>query len=140
MDKLFIDSNVLFAAVFTGLKGSYPSLIIQLGRLNFFELYISRLVEAEVKRNLSKKKPDNLKLLSEVLEGIYKLSDVCLPLKELETLTKPDKIILSTAIYHNMDFFITGNTRDFHYLLGRKIINTRIVTPKEFFDIKNVLN
>jgi len=68
MDKLFIDSNVLFAAVFTGLKGSYPSLIIQLGRLNFFELYISRLVEVEVKRNLSKKKPDNLKLLSEVLD------------------------------------------------------------------------
>ncbi|HQD50898.1 MAG TPA: PIN domain-containing protein [Defluviitaleaceae bacterium] len=135
MYKVFIDSNVLLAAIISDFEGSYPSLIIKLGRLNLIELFISNLVEIEVRKNLTIKKPKNLRLFDEVLEDFHKLEDVYIPIRELETLSEADKIILSTAIYNRLDYFITGNTRDFKTLYGKKIINTTIVAPKEFFDI-----
>lgn len=134
MYKVFIDSNVLFAAIISDFQGSYPSLIIKLGRLNLIELFISNLVEIEVRKNLTIKKPENLRLLDEVVEDFHKLEDVYIPLRELENLSEADKIILSTAIYNRLGYFITGNTGDFKTLYGKKVINTTIVTPKEFFD------
>jgi len=135
MHKVFIDSNVLIAAIISELQGSYPSLIIKLGKLNLIELFISNLVEIEVRKNLTIKKPENLGLFDEVLKDFHKLEDVYIPLRELENLSEADKIILSTAIYNRVDYFITGNTRDFKPFYGKKIINTTIVSPKEFFDI-----
>ncbi len=135
MHKVFIDSNVFIAAIISELQGSYPSLIIKLGKLNLIELFISNLVEIEVRKNLTIKKPEILRLFDEVLKDFHKLEDVYIPLRELENLSEADKIILSTAIYNKIDYFITGNTRDFKTLYGKKIINTTIVTPKEFFDI-----
>lgn len=134
MNKVFIDSNVLFAAIFTELKGSYPSLIINLGRAKFFELYICNIVEIEVRKNLSMKKSEKLPLFEEVIKDLNKLKDVYIPLKEFKNLLEADKIILSTAVYNQMDFFITGNTRDFRHLYGKRIIKTKILNPKEFFN------
>ncbi|MGB9891514.1 MULTISPECIES: PIN domain-containing protein [Thermodesulfovibrio] len=134
MHKAFLDSNVLLSALISELQGSYPSLIIKLGRLNLIELFISNLVEIEVRKNLTIKKPKNLRLFDEVLENLHKLEDVYIQLRELENLSMTDKIILSTAIYNRVDYFITGNTRDFKTLYGKKVINTTIVSPKEFFD------
>lgn len=135
MPKVFIDSNVFIAAIISELQGSYPSLIIKLGKLNLIELFISNLVEIEVRKNLTIKKPESLKLFDAVLKDFHKLEDVYIPLRELKNLSEADKIILSTAIYNKIDYFITGNKRDFKTLYGKKIINTTIVTPKEFFDI-----
>lgn len=45
MNKVFIDSNVLIAAIISELQGSYPSIVIKLGKLNLIELFISNLVE-----------------------------------------------------------------------------------------------
>ncbi|GAB5046832.1 PIN domain-containing protein [Thermodesulfovibrio sp. TK110] len=135
MHKVFIDSNILLAAIFTELKGSYPSLIINFGNSKFFELYISNLVEIEVRKNLLIKKPEKLPLLEEVLKYFHKLRDIYVPLNEIQNLPEADKIILSTAIYNKMDFFITGNTKDFKHLYGKKIIKTMILKPKEFFEI-----
>ncbi|MEJ5228120.1 PIN domain-containing protein [Thermodesulfovibrio sp.] len=134
MHKAFLDSNVLLSAIISELQGSYPSLIIKLGRLNLIELFISNLVEIEVRKNLTIKKTNNLRLFDEVLENLHKLEDVYIQLRELENLSMTDKIILSTAIYNRVDYFITGNTRDFKTLYGKKVINTTIVSPKEFFD------
>lgn len=91
--------------------------------------------EIEDRKNLTIKKPESLKLFDEVLEAFHKLEDVYIPLRELENLSEADKIILSTAIYNKIDYFITGNTRDFKTLYGKKIIDKTIVTPKEFLDI-----
>ncbi|GLI53347.1 PIN domain-containing protein [Thermodesulfovibrio yellowstonii] len=134
MHKVFIDSNVLLAAIISGFQGSYPSLIIKLGSLNLIELFISNLVEIEVRKNLTIKKPENLRLLDEVVEDFHKLEDVYIPLRELENLSEADKIILSTAIYNRVDYFITGNTRDFKTFYCKKIINTTIVSPREFVE------
>ena len=36
----------------------------------------------------------------------------------IKNLPEGDLVILSTAIYHRMEVFVTGNTKDLGYLLG----------------------
>lgn len=56
--------------------------------------------------------------------------------KELLTLPDNDRIILSTAIFCGMDFFLTGNSRDFNSFYHKKIIKTTILTPGDFLNRK----
>lgn len=130
--KVFLDSNVLFAAVYSGLKGSYPAIILKLGKENFFDLYISSLVEYEVTHNVQKKASNKLSILRGVLKTINKIPDVDLAIEKIKILPEKDRIILGTAIYYKMDFFITGNTKDFCNFYGTKIQNTYILTPRDF--------
>jgi len=130
--KVFLDSNVWFSALYTDLKGSYPSLILRLAQEELLELYFSTLVELELRYNVQKKIPAKEKKIDILLKGAKRLADVKFDLKLLNKLSERDQIIISTAIYHKMDVFITGNTRDFSYLLGKKIGKTLILTPKDF--------
>ena len=52
-----------------------------------------------------------------------------------KTLPENDRIILSSAVYHGMDFFITGNTKDFLTFYNKKLSNTLILTTKDFLEI-----
>jgi len=130
--KVFLDSNVWFSALYTDLKGSYPSLILRLAQEELFELYFSTLVELELRYNVQKKIPAKEKKIDILLKGAKRLVDVRFDLEPLNKLSEKDQIIISTAIYHQMDVFITGNIRDFSYLLGKKIGKTLILTPKDF--------
>ena len=130
--KVFLDSNVWFSALYTDLEGSYPSLILKLAQEELFELYFSALVELELRYNVQKKIPAKEKKIDILLKGAKRLVDVRFDLKLLNRLSEKDQIIISTAIYHKMDVFITGNIRDFSYLLGKKIGKTLILTPKDF--------
>ena len=130
--KVFLDSNVWFSALYTDLEGSYPSLILKLAQEELFELYFSTLVELELRYNVRKKIPAKEKKIDILLKGAKRLVDVRFDLKLLNKLSEKDQIIISTAIYHKMDVFITGNIRDFSYLLGKKIGKTLILTPKDF--------
>ncbi|MDL1957210.1 MAG: PIN domain-containing protein [Candidatus Desulfofervidus auxilii] len=130
--KVFLDSNVWFSALYTDLKGSYPSLILRLAQEELLELYFSTLVELELRYNVQKKIPAKEKKIDILLKGAKRLADVKFDLKLLDKLSERDQIIISTAIYHKMDVFITGNIRDFSYLLGKKIGKTLILTSKDF--------
>jgi len=130
--KVFLDTNVWFSALYSELRGSYPSIILKLSQKGLIELYLSTLVELELRHNVQKKIPDREKELEEVLKGSKKLTDVNLDLEILRRLPESDRVTVSTAIYHRMDYFVTGNTRDFNYLLGKKIGETLILTPRDF--------
>lgn len=132
--KLFLDSNILFSAIYTNLKGSYPSMIFKLQNIKLVNIYISQLVELEAFKNINNKKPENLPLLKRALGKITVLKDVELCMKEIQILPEADKIILSTAIYNRIEFFITGNTKDFKDFFNNKIENTLILTPKDFVE------
>ncbi len=130
--RVFLDSNVWFSALYTDLKGSYPSVILKLAQTGVFDLYYCTLVALELRHNVLRKIPEKEDALNSMLEHAEKLTDVLLDLEILKKLPEGERIILSTAIYNRMDVFVTGNTRDFGYLLGERIGKTRILTPGDF--------
>jgi len=134
--KIFLDSNVWFSALYTDFKGSYPSVILKLSQAGVFDLTYSTLVELELKHNVQKKIPEKEAALDDMLAHARKLTDVLLDLEILKRLPEGDRIILSTAIYNRVDVFVTGNTRDFRYLLGERIGKTWILTPRSFCERK----
>ena len=130
--KVFCDSNIFFSAIYTDFKNSYPSLIIELAENNFFDIYFSNLVELEVKYNIEKKIPQKIDVSNKLFRKFIRVEDVIIELEILNKLPEKDRIILSTAIYYRMNFFITGNVKDFSYLLNKKIGETLVLSPKEF--------
>ncbi len=130
--KVFCDSNIFFSAIYTDFKNSYPSLIIELAENNFFDIYFSNLVELEVKYNIEKKIPQKIDVSNKLFRKFIRVEDVIIELEILNKLPEKDRIILSTAIYYRMDYFITGNVKDFSYLLNKKIGETLVLSPKEF--------
>ena len=130
--KVFCDSNIFFSAIYTDFKNSYPSLIIELAENNFFDIYFSNLVELEVKYNIEKKIPQKIDISNKLFRKFIRVEDVIIELEILNKLPEKDRIILSTAIYYRMNFFITGNVKDFSYLLNKKIGETLVLSPKEF--------
>ena len=121
-----------FSAIYTDFKNSYPSLIIELAENNFFDIYFSNLVELEVKYNIEKKIPQKIDVSNKLFRKFIGVEDVIIELEILNKLPEKDRIILSTAIYYRMDYFITGNVKDFSYLLNKKIGETLVLSPKEF--------
>jgi len=131
---VFLDSNVLFSAAWTGRVRSRSAILFELQSLGFIRLHISRLVLEETFFNLREKRPEVIPFAEELLESVEIVPDVATegddsPLRELP---ENDRVILSTAVAHRMDFFLTGNTRDFRNLYRRRIGRTTILTPREF--------
>ena len=134
--KVFLDSKLWFSALYTDFKGSYPSVILKLAQSDAFDLYYSTLVALELRHNVQKKIPEEEDALDTMLERARKLTDVLLDLEILKKLPEGDRIILSTAVYNRMGVFVTGNTKDFEYLLGERIGKTWILTPRDFCERK----
>ncbi len=111
--KVFLDSNVVFSAAYSGKEKSRSYLFFELQNLNIIKIYISNLVKFESVHNIKIKKPEKLDFLNELLNKADTIEDVDVYYEFAKTLPENDRIILSSAIYHNVDFFITGNTKDF---------------------------
>lgn len=97
-------------------------------------LFISGLVQEEVRHNLRLKKPASLPLCESLLAVTPVLEDTAFPTTDpaLAALPETDRMILGSALAHRMDAFLTGNTADFAELLGRRIGRTLIATPRQF--------
>ena len=138
--KVFLDSNVVFSAAYSEKERSRSYLFFELQNLNIIKIYISNLVKFESIHNIKIKKPEKLDFLNELLSKADIIEDVDIYYEFTKTLPENDRIILSSAIYHNIDFFITGNTKDFLTFYNKKLKNTIILTPKDFlgltFEIK----
>ena len=111
--KVFLDSNVVFSAAYSGKEKSRSYLFFELQNLSIIKIYISNLVKFESVHNIKIKKPEKLDFLNELLNKADTIEDVDVYYEFAKTLPENDRIILSSAIYHNVDFFITGNTKDF---------------------------
>ena len=110
--KVFLDSNVVFSAAYSGKDKSRSYLFFELQNLNIIKIYISNLVKFESVHNMKIKKPEKLDFLNELLSKADIIEDMYVYYEFTKTLPENDRIILSSAIYHNIDFFITGNTKD----------------------------
>jgi predicted nucleic acid-binding protein len=136
--KVFLDSNVIFSICWSGKERSRSYLLYELQKDGFFRIFISRLVHNEARFNLETRKPEGVRLFEELMRETEVLPDVSAATKSRELLSLPenDRIILSTAMYHEMDFFLTGNARDFKNLYHRKITKTTVLTPADFLNRK----
>ena len=65
------------------------------------------------------------------------LGDIVADLKhaEVNKLSQNDRIILSTAVYHKTDVFVTGNEKDFKNLYHKRVLGTLILRPVDFLNM-----
>ena len=66
------------------------------------------------------------------------MGDIAAGMKRQEILNLPqnDRIIVTTAIYHKADIFVTSNEKDFRNLYHKKVLNTIILRPIDFLNMK----
>jgi len=138
MEKVtvFLDSNLLFSVAWTGREKSRSAILFELQSLGFIRLFISRLVLEETMSNLREKRPEAIPFFEELSGDVKVVPDLVVEGEDrrLKELPENDRVILSTAVAHGMDFFLTGNTRDFRGLYRRRIGRTLILTPREFLN------
>ena len=138
MEKVtvFLDSNLLFSVAWTGWEKSRSAILFELQSLGFIRLFISRLVREETMSNLRGKRPEAIPFFEELSGEVKVVPDLVVEGEDrrLKELPENDRVILSTAVAHGMDFFLTGNTRDFRGLYRRRIGRTLILTPREFLN------
>ena len=133
---VFLDSNVLFSVAWTGREKSRSAILFELQSLGFIRLFISRLVLEETMSNLRGKRPEAIPFFEELSGEVEVVPDLVVEGgdRRLKALPENDRVILSTAVAHGMNFFLTGNTRDFRGLYHRRIGRTLILTPREFLN------
>ena len=136
--KVFLDSNVIFSICWSGKEKFRSFLLYELQKRGFFRIFASQLVHSEAGFNLKIRKPEGMPLFEELMRETELVSDVSASTNRKELLSLPDndRIIFSTALFHGMDFFITGNTRDFKHLYHKKILKTTVLTPGDFLNRK----
>lgn len=138
MEKVtvFLDSNVLFSVAWTGREKSRSAILFELQSLGFIRLFISRLVLEETMSNLREKRPEAIPFFGKLSGEVEVVPDLVVEGEDrrLKELPENDQVILSTTVAHGMDFFLTGNTRDFRGLYRRRIGRTLILTPREFLN------
>ena len=136
--KVFLDSNVLVSIAYTGKGKSRSFLIYEIQALGALKVYLSNLVCEEALSNIRSKRPDAEELLMELIAGSKVLEDIATHLSNpvLGKLPQNDQIILSTAVYHKMDVFVTGNENHFKHLYRKKILNTLILKPVDFLNME----
>lgn len=132
--KVFLDSNVLFSMAYSGPEKSRACLIYDMQKADILEVYMSGIVSEEAMLNIRNKRPERFFFLQELIQRSKILSDVMVDLqnKQISRLPQNDRIILTTALYHEMHFFITGNDKDFKAFFNKKIHNTLILKPADF--------
>ena len=132
--RVFLDSNVLFSAIYSGTNS--PGKILDLHVDGKLQIVICRLVLDEVIQALKTKKPEKMEILQRLLfsEPPEILSNP--PIDEVTklpaTLQLDDALILLSAIESKSNYFITG---DKHFLKNRdllKISGISIATAGEF--------
>jgi len=136
--KVFLDSNVLFSIAFTGKEKSRSFLIYEIQGLGILRVHLSNLVCEEALSNIRRKKPDAEGLLNELIAGSKVLEDIVTHLTKpvLGKLPLNDRIILSSAVYHKVDVFVTGNEKHFKNLYRKKVLDTLILKPVDFLNME----
>lgn len=134
MQKVVIDTNVLISAL---IQRSFPYLIVQeLFLEHRFQICVSQELMTEYYEVLNRPKfskfPDFVVKAEALLVEIESNSKIYKPQIKLDLITDADdNMILELADECNADFIITGNTTDFTF---SEYKNTKIVTPKEYWD------
>ncbi len=135
MQKIVIDTNVIVSAL---IQRSYPNQIInQLFIEQKFQLCVSDELMAEYYQVLARPKfakfQDFFIRAELLIAEIETKAEFFFPTLKLDLISdKDDNMIMELADKCEADFIITGNTTDFTFRIYKQ---TKIVTPKEYWDI-----
>jgi len=135
MQKLILDTNVLISSL---IQRSYPFVIVdRIFGGDEFELCISDILMQEYHEVLNRRKfskyPDFILKAEALLADIERKGKHYLPKSTLQIINDlADNRLLELDEESNANFLITGNSNDFTMTLFKE---TRIVSPKEFYEI-----
>ncbi len=137
MKRLFIDSSVLYSAVYSS-KGYSRDLLLMAAQSDII-LVASSLVLEETRRNLAESAPEVLELLGFILNVIpFELVNLNKEevLEAAQWVVLKDAPILAAARKAEVDLLVTLDQK---HLLGKPelalFLGARIVTPKEAVSI-----
>ncbi len=134
MTKVFLDSSVLFSAIFS--KKGYARNLFELAENGSIELIISDYVLEEVKRNLKNKAVGLLDLLETFIDVIpikvVKSPSKNLVIKAVKYTHVKDAAVVASALEQKVDYLVSYDRKD---LTENKKVKQKsglkIVFPKE---------
>lgn len=134
--KVFLDTNILIAAIFSATGGARE--ILRLGEIGAIQLFVSQDVLAELEENVLKKKPQHLAIIAIVLE--HSGVEVVEP-PAVETVQHcqhflayaDDAVVLAAAIDAQVDYFVTLDRQHFlNNLLIPTTLPVLLGAPSDF--------
>ena len=134
--KLFLDANVIFSAAHREHGRSQD--LVALARAGLCELLASAHALEEARRNLELKSAGFERRLDQALAQTVVVAEAPAALVEwaqAQGLPLKDAPILAAAVHAQADLLVTGDSRDFGHLYGRKLRGTRVVTPAVALDL-----
>ena len=127
MDRLFLDSNVLFSAVYRPEAG-----VVRLWRIPGVELLTSTFALEAIRRNLAEE--DQRKRLGGLLEQVQVGEALMLPPERRGEIVLPEKDwpILGSAAVSGASHLITGDLRHFGPYFGQEVLGVLITRPADY--------
>jgi predicted nucleic acid-binding protein len=129
LDRVFLDANVLYSAAYLE-----PSGLARLWELDGVELLTSAYAIEEVRRNLAMDRPEALPRLERLTKAITTVdAPQGLKLPASVRLVPKDQPILLAAIHGSADYLLTGDSRHFEQLYGKRIARVLVLRPAQYF-------
>lgn len=113
--RLFLDANILFTAAHNAEGKS--SLVIELGQAGLWQLVSSAYAVEEARRNIARKYPDRLQRLQTLAQNLA-LAPADAEVHCPTGLVEKDCPIYRSAIACKADILLTGDIRDFGFLMN----------------------
>lgn len=130
--KVFLDTNIWFSA-FYGSDNCRN--IIELHAQKKIEVAVSRLVVQELTQNLGNKFPQGLKLVADFFSKFPpEMANDCFEIdRKFKNLADiKDLPILLSAYSVKVEYFVTGNIKDFAVKKIFDKLKIKVLTPKDF--------
>ena len=129
MDRVFLDANILFSAAYVP-----TSRLHKLWSLRETELVSSQFALDEARRNLVAYAPEGVGLLEQLCSRVTIVPEAASPLPLPDDIDLPDKDqpILAAAIGAGCTHLLTGDTRHFGHLYGKRVQGVLLLTPAQY--------
>jgi len=130
--RLFLDANVLFAAVWS--PSGRSAALLRLARAGRCRVVTSRYAADEARRNLAVKTSDGLERFDELFTGIEMAPDAgprSVARASKLGLPPGDAAILAAAVASGADALVTGDRRHFGRLFGTTIAGVTVLTLRQ---------
>jgi len=129
LDRVFLDANVLYSAAYLEHSG-----LARLWTLDDVDLLTSAYGLEEARRNLAMDRPEAVTRLERLCKAITTVNAPRgLKLPANAQLDDKDQPILLAAIHGRADYLLTGDTRHFAHLYGKRIATVLVLRPAQYF-------
>lgn len=136
--RVFLDSNVWFSAFY---HSQNCEMLVQTHKDKKILIVISLQVIEETSRNIKEKIPHQLSNFQTLLlaDPPKMVADPeIIPPDIMHAVSPEDQPIFTSAVAADVDYFVTGNIKDFKRNAQKKIGKLTVLTPKEAVERLNL--